>query len=83
MDNMIKGMNHLRLYFGFLDAARNALNDEQMGRLLVALVDYAMGGPMENHDKDISFVYMIGCQNIDAQRRKAADHNAALGLGRK
>lgn len=58
-------LTHVRFYFKQIDMLKEALNNEQMGRLFFALADYAETGVRESVGGDIIFPYNMLCNSFD------------------
>lgn len=74
-------MTHIRFYWPQIDKYREALTDEQMGRLFFAAADYAKTGqrePME--DRTLIFPYGELCYQIDKAKQRVTSYHAAVGM---
>lgn len=61
-------LNHVRYYFKQIDMLRQALNNEQMGRLFYAVADFAQTGVRTDVEGDILFPYHTMCNAVDKAR---------------
>jgi len=58
--------NHVRFYFNQLDRLKRCLDNEQMGRLFFAVMDYGQTGERdETVEDDIRWPYEDFCDRID------------------
>ena len=65
-------LTHVRFYFKQIDMLKEALNNEQMGRLFFALAEYAQTGVEVDVGGDILFPYHMMCNSINKAMNREA-----------
>lgn len=70
---MERKITHIRLYLNRVEQFRAALTNEQMGRLVFAVADYARTGKRQNVEGDILIPYSELCYGLDRLKQGWAE----------